>query len=65
MCFVATRASARGRGLASELLRHALRAAMAEGCGTTTLEATKLGQPVYACMGFRVLGELQMWEQRF
>ncbi len=65
VCFVATRAQARGRGYASELLRHALRVAMAEGCETTTLEATKLGQPVYERMGFRVLGELQMWEQRF
>lgn len=64
VCFVATRAQARGRGLASELLRHALRAAMAEGSETTTLEATKLGRPVYERLGFRVLGELQMWERR-
>jgi ribosomal protein S18 acetylase RimI-like enzyme len=65
VCFVATKAELRGHGLASELLRHALREAMAAGCETTTLEATKLGQPVYERMGFRVLGELQMWEQRF
>lgn len=65
VCFVATRAELRGRGLASELLRHALREASAAGCETTTLEATKLGQPVYERMGFRVLGELEMWERRF
>lgn len=65
VCFVATRESARGRGYASELLRHALRRAMLDGCETTTLEATKLGQPVYERLGFRVLGELQMWERRF
>lgn len=65
VCFVATKAERRGRGLASELLRHALREAQAAGCETTTLEATKLGQPVYERMGFRVLGELQMWERRF
>lgn len=65
ICFVATRAEARGRGLASELLRHLLREVMADGCQTTTLEATKLGQPVYERLGYRVLGELQMWEQRF
>lgn len=64
VCFVATRAAARGRGLASELLRHALLEARGAGCETTTLEATKLGQPVYERMGYRVLGELQMWEQR-
>lgn len=65
VCFVATKAERRGRGLASELLRHALREARAAGCETTTLEATKLGQPVYERMDFRVLGELQMWERRF
>ncbi len=64
VCFVATRETARGRGYASELLRQALRDATAGGCDTTTLEATKLGQPVYERMGFRVLGELQMWERR-
>ncbi|MBJ7331776.1 MAG: GNAT family N-acetyltransferase [Solirubrobacteraceae bacterium] len=64
VCFVATRAELRGRGLAGELLRHALREAAATGCQTTTLEATKLGRPVYERMGFRVLGELQMWERR-
>lgn len=65
VCFVATKPELRGQGLASGLLRHALREAMAAGCETTTLEATKLGQPVYEGMGYRVLGELQMWEQRF
>ncbi len=64
VCYVATRERARGRGYASELLRHALRDAMAAGCETTTLEATKLGQAVYVPLGFRVLGELQMWERR-
>lgn len=64
VCFVATRAASRGRGLASELLRHALRESAQLGCETTTLEATKLGRPVYERMGYRVLGELEMWERR-
>jgi ribosomal protein S18 acetylase RimI-like enzyme len=62
--FVATLPEARGRGLASELMRHALREARADGAETTTLEATALGEPVYARMGYRSLGRLGMWERR-
>lgn len=64
VCFVATAPAARGRGLASELLRHALREARDAGCETTTLEASKAGRGVYARLGFRDLGELQLWELR-
>ena len=42
---VATRPEARGRGLAGELLRAALRAARDQaGAATTTLEATAMGE---------------------
>src|SRR4051812_44777168 len=61
---VATAPEARGRGLASELLRVALRDARDAGASTTSLEATKLGRGVYARIGFRDLAELQMWERR-
>ena len=36
----------------------------ARGCEVTTLQATKLGQPVYERLGYRNLGEIQMWERR-
>jgi GNAT superfamily N-acetyltransferase len=62
--FVATLGPARGRGLAGELLRTALRDARAAGCETTTLEATALGAPVYERLGYRPLGRLGMWELR-
>lgn len=62
--FVATLPRARGRGLASELLRTALRDARAAGCETTSLEATSLGAPVYERLGYRPLGRLGMWELR-
>ena len=61
---VATLPEARGRGLASELMRAALRDGRERGATTTTLEATKLGQPVYERLGYRALGPLQMWERR-
>jgi GNAT superfamily N-acetyltransferase len=62
--YVATVPEARGRGLSSELMRTALRAARADGCDVTTLEATALGEPVYARLGYRPLGRLGMYELR-
>lgn len=62
--FVATVPRAQRRGLASELMRHALREARAEGARTTSLEASAQGEPVYARMGYRSLGRLGMWERR-
>jgi ribosomal protein S18 acetylase RimI-like enzyme len=61
---VATRPEAQRRGLAGELLRLALREARERGLTTTSLEATAAGAPVYARLGYRDLGELQMWERR-
>ena len=62
--FVAARPAARGRGIVAALMRQALRDSAANGCTTTTLEATKLGRPVYERLGYRSLGTLQMWERR-
>ena len=61
---VATRKDAQRRGLAGELLRHALREARERGATTTTLEATAAGAPVYARVGYEDLGVIQMWERR-
>jgi ribosomal protein S18 acetylase RimI-like enzyme len=62
--FVATLAEARGRGLATELMKRALADARDRGCTTTTLQATKAGEPIYARLGYRALGRLEMWERR-
>lgn len=62
--FVATLPAARGRGLARKLMILALRDAIDRGCTTASLQATKMGYPIYAKLGFRDLGPLQMWERR-
>jgi GNAT superfamily N-acetyltransferase len=61
---VATLPEARGRGLAGRLLHRALWDARERGCDLSTLQATKLGEPVYARLGYRSHGALQMWERR-
>jgi ribosomal protein S18 acetylase RimI-like enzyme len=62
--FVATAPEAQHRGLASELMRHALREARGRGCDTTTLESTNAGEPVYSRLGYASFGRYEMWERR-
>jgi GNAT superfamily N-acetyltransferase len=62
--FVATHREHRGRGLARELLRAALVEARDRGLETSSLQSTKLGQPVYERLGYRPLCALEMWERR-
>lgn len=64
VALVATRPEAQRRGLAGELLRHALREARERDLATTTLEATRAGAPVYGRLGYRDLGVVEMWERR-
>jgi GNAT superfamily N-acetyltransferase len=61
---VGTVEAARGRGLAPALMGQALVDARERGCTTTTLVATRMGHPVYAKLGYRDLGRVQMWERR-
>ena len=61
---VAVVPEARGRGLSSKLIAHALADAGERGQRTSTLVATKLGRPVYERLGFQALGVLEMWERR-
>ena len=61
---VATLPEARGRGYAGLLMNEALRDAKERGCATSSLQATKKGEPVYARVGYRTLGPFQMWERR-
>ena len=60
----ATIPEARGRGLVSSLLHRALLDARDRGCRTSTTQATKMGEPVYARLGYRKFGTIEMWERR-
>jgi ribosomal protein S18 acetylase RimI-like enzyme len=64
MYWVATLPEARGRGLVSRLMSIALAAGRDLGSDISTLQATKLGRPVYERLGYRDVGTLQMWERR-
>jgi GNAT superfamily N-acetyltransferase len=61
---VATRPDARGRGLAAACMRSCLARARDEGGARwTTLEATRMGEPLYAHMGYARAGAYGMWER--
>src|SRR3954447_11375731 len=62
--FVATEPEARGRGLAARLLAAAMVEARDRGCDISTLQATKMGESVYARLGYQRIGAMQMWERR-
>ena len=62
--FVAVLPEGRGRGISGRLMARALADAAEEGLETTTLQATKLGYPIYVKLGYGDYGELQMWERR-
>jgi len=59
--FVATLPSHRGQGLASAVLSAALHE---RDASTTSLQASKLGQSIYARLGYRPLGEIHLYEKR-
>ncbi len=62
--FVGTTPEARGRGVATRLVWHALRGARERGCDISTLQATRMGEPIYARLGYRTHGRVNMWERR-
>jgi predicted GNAT family N-acyltransferase len=51
----------RGNRLASTILSAALHESDAR---TTSLQASKLGQSIYARLGYRPLGEIHLYEKR-
>jgi len=61
---VATVPDARGRGLARRLQYVLLQRARQRGAHTTTLQASEMGRPVYASLGYRSFGPMNMWERR-
>ncbi len=61
---VATHPDHRRRGLSTRLLGAALAEARDRGMRTSSLQASGAGEPVYAALGYRPFGRLQMWERR-
>jgi GNAT superfamily N-acetyltransferase len=62
--WVATLPKARGWGLTTRLMHLALAEGRERGCDVSTLQATRLGAPIYERLGYRDIGTLQMWERR-
>jgi ribosomal protein S18 acetylase RimI-like enzyme len=62
--FVATIPKARRKGLATQVMQQALHEAMQQGCTTTTLQATDVGERLYTALGYRRLTIMQLWERR-
>ena len=62
--FVATAPAARGRGLSTGLIRRALRDARERGFTSVSLEASAMGAPIYARLGYRSFAPLRMLERR-
>jgi len=62
--FVATLPANRGEHLASRILAHAMHEAHERGQITTSLQASKLGQGIYARLGYQPLGEIHLYERR-
>jgi GNAT superfamily N-acetyltransferase len=62
--FVATVPEARRQGLATNVMGEAVRVARERGCTTTTLQATDVGERLYARLGYRRLCLMQLWERR-
>ena len=62
--FVATLPDHRGMGLARRLLHQALIDARDRGLTVSSLQATKMGYPIYERLGYEPICRLEMWERR-
>jgi GNAT superfamily N-acetyltransferase len=62
--FVATHPDHRGRGLASRLMSTAMVEARERGLQTTSLQASPMGRPVYARLGYNDDFTMTMYERR-
>ena len=62
--WVATLERFRGRGLAGRLMQAALAEARDRGLITSTLQATRMGLPIYERLGYRTAFRLHMYERR-
>jgi GNAT superfamily N-acetyltransferase len=64
VAWVATLERFRGRALARRLLHAALAEARDRGLATSTLQASRMGLPIYERLGYRTACRLHMYERR-
>jgi ribosomal protein S18 acetylase RimI-like enzyme len=62
--FVATAPHARRQGLATDVMQRVALDALAAGLTSATLQATILGEKLYAALGYRKVSDMQLWERR-
>jgi ribosomal protein S18 acetylase RimI-like enzyme len=62
--FVATAPHARRQGLASDVMQAVAADARDAGLTSATLQATALGEKLYAALGYRKVSDMQLWERR-
>jgi len=62
--FVATAPHARRQGLASDVMQQVAGDARDAGLTSATLQATSLGEKLYAALGYRKVSDMQLWERR-
>lgn len=58
---VGTQPGWRRRGFARALTEHVLAEAWRRGARTASLQSTRMGQPLYASLGFRAVGRYEEW----
>ena len=61
---VATAAAARRRGIGTAMTWQAVEAGREWGCQAATLQASRMGEPVYEAMGFRTVAGYVTWSER-
>jgi hypothetical protein len=59
---VSTLPAYRGRGLGEAMTWHAALGGLAEGCIASSLQASRMGFPIYARMGYRHVVDYETWE---
>lgn len=56
------RAEYRGRGVATNIVRHLISVAESRGCGKIYLETTTEGRPLYQSLGFRDMPDMMKYD---
>jgi GNAT superfamily N-acetyltransferase len=58
---IAVREEARGRGVGRAVTVELMRIGAAQGCSESILHASAMGEPIYASLGFRTVGQVKQY----